>query len=88
MAAEANIKAGALALVGADNRSTTVRLAGVGGSGPSFTVADDADQLFADLGVAIEAQVHQRATLEASFDTLLSDNQQEYVGSARINILF
>ncbi len=88
MATEANISAGALAILGATNRSTNVRLAGLGGNGPSFTVADETDQLFADIGVAIEAQVHQRATIEANFDTLLNSNQQEYVGSARINIFF
>ena len=44
--------------------------------------------MFADLSAAIEAQVHERATVEASFDALISGDQQEYIGAARINIFF
>lgn len=84
----ARLKAGALALLGGSDRATQVQFLGAGASSPTFSVTDDANAISADLGAAIEAQVHERVTIEASFDTLLSGNQQEYIGAARVNILF
>ena len=88
MAAEAKLRAGALAVLGDDGFDTTARLVGVAGAEPSYAVASEVNEVFADLGAAIEAQVHERATIEASFDALISGDQQEYIGAARINILF
>jgi uncharacterized protein with beta-barrel porin domain len=84
IAAEASFSGGALALLGGADRSTTVRLAGVGADGPGFTVADGLEDLYATLGARVKARVGDRLTLEAGLDALLGGDRQSYVGSARL----
>lgn len=86
--AKATARAGVFAVLGDTDRSARVSLNGVGSLGPSFTLEDDGNTLFADLGVALEAAVSETVTFEANFDTLLSDDQQEFSGGLRLNVLF
>ncbi|WP_162409045.1 autotransporter outer membrane beta-barrel domain-containing protein [Acuticoccus sediminis] len=86
--AQASLRAGVLAFIGNDGFETDARLVGAGGAGPTFTVRNDVDDLFADLGAALKAQVHDNVTVEAGLDALVGSDQQEYQGALRLNIHF
>ncbi len=86
--ANATAGAGLLAVVSGRDRSTDVRFLGLGGSGPSFQVSDQARPVFADLEAGLELVVHDRAVVSLGGTALLSGNQQEYGGAGRISIFF
>ncbi|WMS45257.1 autotransporter outer membrane beta-barrel domain-containing protein (plasmid) [Acuticoccus sp. MNP-M23] len=85
---EASARGGALFIAGGTQREREVRLAGAGGIGPSFTVADKADDVFATLGAAISTTLKDRYTLEAGVDATFSKHYGAVTGSARLSINF
>lgn len=85
---EATARAGMLAILGDNNRDAVVRLAGVAVGGPGFEISDDRNEVFAQLGAALEAKVGERVTVGADFDTLLSGDQQIYSGGLRLSVEF
>ncbi len=86
--ANASASAGLLAIVSGRDRSTGVRLRGMGGFGPSYEVSDEARPLFADVGANFEVRVHERALISLGGQALLAGNQQEYGGTGRVSIFF
>lgn len=86
--AEASARIGAVAVLGDVRRHSTLRLTGVPVGGPTFTVEDEGDRVFADLGLAITAQFSDKISAEGRFDALLSNNQRSLAGAARLNIHF
>lgn len=88
MTTEATVRAGALAIVSGDGWSAKARLHGAGGKGPTFTISDDVDTLFARVGAGITTRVNRNVTVELGFDGLFSAHQQDYAGTARLNVGF
>ncbi len=86
--ANASASAGLLAIVSGLDRSTGVRLRGMGGFGPTYQVSDQARPLFADIGASLDVKVHERAVLSFGGQALLAGNQQEYGGTGRVSIFF
>ncbi|MTH95614.1 autotransporter outer membrane beta-barrel domain-containing protein [Roseibium sp. RKSG952] len=85
---QATIEAGLLALLGDDGFDATVSAAGLGSPTASFVASDNFDQLFADLGVAVEAAVDEKVTLEASANALIGEHENQVSGGLRLNIAF
>ncbi len=83
----ASARAGLLAILPKD-RSLDMRLIGLNGGGPSFTVTNDVKPVFADLGLAVDTQVLGNVSLKLGVDTLLAGQQQIYSGGARLRINF
>ncbi|MEQ8652437.1 MAG: hypothetical protein RIC87_08240 [Kiloniellales bacterium] len=83
---KASLTGGMLAILGDTERSTEVQLNGL--DGRSFLVKDQANQLFGEVGVGLEAEIYDRLILSAGFDGLLSGDQQIYMGNARLSFLF
>ncbi len=81
-------RAGVLGIVGGANRSFDATFTGVPDDGPSFTLEDDADSVYADLGVGLNVAVAQNMSMNLVANTLLSGNTRAYAGSARFNIHF
>ncbi len=84
----ASASAGLLAIVSGRDRSTGVRLQGMGGFGPSYEVSDRARPIFADIGANLEVRVHERAIVSVGGQALLAGSQQEYGGTGRLSIFF
>ncbi|MCY6381559.1 hypothetical protein [Hoeflea prorocentri] len=85
MAAKATFHAGFLAFAGDVTSSTTAQFS-VGG--PAFTLIDEAERYFANLGVNIEAQINDRFTFEAGVDALFSSDVQNYGGGVGLKMKF
>ncbi len=88
MAGELKAQGGLLGLVGNTDPSTHVQLTGVPEDGPSFTIVNDNETLFADLGASLRLQVRDQVFVGANFQTLLGNSLQSYYGGARLQIAF
>ncbi len=81
-------RAGVLGIVGADNRTFDATFTGVPNGGPSFVLEDDADSIFADLGLGMSAALARNVSMNLVANTLLSGKTRAYAGSARFNLHF
>ncbi|MCY6381421.1 autotransporter outer membrane beta-barrel domain-containing protein [Hoeflea prorocentri] len=86
--AKATFHLGMLALSGGQNRSTTAQLQAAGFGSSSYTLVDEADSMFADIGASIETHFGERAMFEAGVGALFSADVQEFGGQARLKIPF
>ena len=82
------LSAGVLALTGDTRRTTAVQYAASTAGGPTFTLVDEADTTFVELGASVHAQLGNNLTLRAEFNTLQSSNRQNYIGSIKLNYFF
>ncbi len=87
-ATEADFRAGALSIVSGNGWSAKARLHGAGGAGPTYTISDKVNPLFAQVGASIKTQVNRNVTVELGFDGLFSTYQQQYAGTTRLNVNF
>ncbi|WP_226574053.1 autotransporter outer membrane beta-barrel domain-containing protein [Acuticoccus sediminis] len=85
---ELKLRAGVLAFLGNDTYETTLRYAGQNGAGPSFKVDEKVDPVFADLGVALSAQVGESVTLSLGANALLSGDYRSLSARAGLDIAF
>lgn len=88
VSSELKLSGGALFLLGDTGQSASVRLLGLNGTGPSYTISNDAHTTFANFDAEYRAQVSGRATITASFGALLSSDQQIYTGGITLDIAF
>lgn len=88
MDAQATFKVGVLGLVGDNGFDASVAVDGVGTGGSGFNVSNDYDQVFADLGVTIEAALKEKISFQASANALIGETESELSGSLRLNIAF
>ncbi len=88
VALDAGVRGGVLGFLTSRQISTQARLQGVGVAGPWFDLQDDDSRIYGQIGSTLKGQVTDYLTAEASFDTLLSQNSSEYIGSARLNLHF
>lgn len=86
IAANASVRGGVLALLG-DDPSVKAALLGAP-AGPTFRIVDDSEDLFADLGAAIDLAVTDRLILKGSVDALLSGSEQSVGGALRLELSF
>jgi hypothetical protein len=86
MKANARVRGGVLALFG-DDPSVNASFVGAP-KGPSFAIVNDDDDLFADLGAAIDLAVSDRLVVKGSIDALLSGDEQSVGGALRLNLSF
>jgi hypothetical protein len=82
------MRGGLLGVLGDTDRSTRLRLAGVGSGGPSYTGTDESNRLFGVLGAAVRARIGSLTSIEASLDGLLGSDQEDYSGMLRLSIGF
>jgi hypothetical protein len=88
MRAEAKLSGGPLVFLGDTDRSSELRLLGAQGEGPAFPVVTAGQSLFGVLGGTVKAEIDQRTSFEVSLDTLLSEDQQQYLASAKLTFAF
>lgn len=88
MDTQATFKVGVLGLVGDNGFDASVAVDGVGAGGSGFNVSSDYDQVFADLGVTIEAALKETISLQADANALFGETESEFSAGLRLNIAF
>ncbi|MEM8663025.1 MAG: autotransporter domain-containing protein, partial [Pseudomonadota bacterium] len=85
---EARLRGGILALFGSDTFDGTVAASGLGADSVGFEATADRDELYADLGIAIEAAMSETIALEAKADALIGENNRQFSAGLRLSLSF